>query len=68
VEGYDDWLRQLDPIAPALEKKVAKQGNPGSQRDRLRTPTFKEIKGIEGLPALIESLEAERAGLYKILS
>jgi len=47
--------------------KAAKQGRP-PQRERPRTLTFKEIKEIECLPALIESLEAERAGLYESLA
>ncbi len=68
VGGYDDWLRQRGPILPVLKEKAAKQGKPRSQRERPRTRTFKEIKEIECLPALIESLEAERTGLYETLA
>ncbi len=68
VGGYDDWLRQRGPISPIPKEKAAKQGKPRSQRERPRTLTFKEIKEIECLPALIESLEAERAGLYDTLA
>ena len=68
VGGYDDWLRQRGSISSVLKEKAAKQGKPRSQRERPRTLTFKEIKEIECLPALIESLEAERAGLYATLA
>jgi ATP-binding cassette subfamily F protein uup len=68
VGGYDDWLRQRGTVAPVLKEQAAKQGKPRPQRERQRTLTFKEIKEIECLPALIESLEAERAGLYKSLA
>jgi ATP-binding cassette subfamily F protein uup len=68
VGGYDDWLRQRGPVAPVMKEKSAKQGKPRPQRERPRTLTFKEIKEIECLPALIESLEAERAGLYESLA
>jgi ATP-binding cassette subfamily F protein uup len=68
VGGYDDWLRQRASVAPVLKEKTARQGKPRPQRERPRTLTFKEIKEIECLPALIESLEAERAGLYESLA
>jgi ATP-binding cassette subfamily F protein uup len=66
VGGYDDWLRQRGPAAPARTEKAAKPARPRSQQERPRILTFKEKKEIEELPALIESLEAERNRLYEI--
>jgi len=71
VGGYDDWLRQRSPSSQAGTEKVKKKEKPDKsrpQRVRLRTLTFKEKKEIETLPALIESMEAERAGLYQTLA
>jgi ATP-binding cassette subfamily F protein uup len=71
VGGYDDWLRQRSLPSPAgteKAKKKEKSEKTRLQRERPRTLTFKEKKEIETLPALIESMEAERAGLYETLA
>jgi len=71
VGGYDDWLRQRSLSSPGVTEKVKKKEKlekSRPQRVRLRTLTFKEKKEIETLPALIESMEAERAGLYETLA
>ena len=71
VGGYDDWLRQRGPATPGLTgkaEKAAKQQRPRPRRERPRVLTFKEERELEALPALIESLEAERAGLYETLA
>jgi ATP-binding cassette subfamily F protein uup len=68
VGGYDDWLRQRRPLAPAQTEKSAKQGSPRRKQERPRILTFREKKELETLPALIESLEAERDGLYEVLA
>lgn len=68
VGGYDDWLRQRSPAALARTEKAAKPEKPRPRQERPRILTFKEKKEIETLPALIESLEAERDGLYEILA
>jgi len=71
VGGYDDWLRQRSLSSPGgteKAKKKEKTEKPRPQRERVRTLTFKEKKEIETLPGLIESMEAERAGLYETLS
>ena len=71
VGGYDDWLRQRSLSSPGGTDKAKKKEKPEKarpQRERLRTLTFKEKKEIETLPALIESMEAERAGLYETLA
>ena len=71
VGGYDDWLRQRNLSSPAGAEKAKKKEKPARarpQRERPRTLTFKEKKEIETLPALIETMEAERAGLYETLA
>jgi len=71
VGGYDDWLRQRSLSSPGGTEKAKKKEKPGKsrpQQERLRTLTFREKKEIAALPALIESMEAERAGLYETLA
>ncbi len=71
VGGYDDWLRQRSLSSPGGTKKAKKKEKPEKfrpQRERMRTLTFREKNEIETLPALIESMEAERSGLYETLA
>jgi ATP-binding cassette subfamily F protein uup len=71
VGGYDDWLRQRSLSSPGVTEKPGKKEKPERsrpQRERLRTLTFREKKELEELPALIEAMEAERAGLYDALA
>jgi len=71
VGGYDDWLRQRSLSSPGgteKAKKKEKSGKSRPQQERLRTLTFTEKKEIAALPALIESMESERAGLYETLA
>ena len=68
VGGYDDWLRQGGPELHAGKEKVSKPAKLRPVRNRPRILTFKERKELEALPVLIESLEAERDGLYKSLA
>ena len=71
VGGYDDWLTQRGVFPPAGREKEKRKQKPEKsrpQREHPRTLTFREKKEIEGLPALIESMEAERAGLYDTLA
>jgi len=71
VGGYDDWLRQRSLSSPGgteKAKKKEKLEKARPQRECMRTLTFREKKEIETLPALIESMEAERAGLYETLA
>jgi len=71
VGGYDDWLRQRSLSSPGGTEKAKKKEKPGKsrpQQERLRTLTFTEKKEIAALPALIESMESERAGLYVTLA
>jgi ATP-binding cassette subfamily F protein uup len=73
VGGYDDWLRQRRPASASpgstrKSEKAMKQERPLPLRERPRVLTFKEKKELEVLPALIESLEDERAGLFDSLA
>jgi len=71
VGGYDDWLRQRRLSSTGETEKTKKKEKPGKprpQQKRPRTLTFREKKEIAALPALIESMEAERAGLYETLA
>jgi ATP-binding cassette subfamily F protein uup len=68
VGGYDDWLRQRKPEEPARTEKGASPDKLRTRLERPRILTFKEKKELETLPGLIESLEAEREGIYKSLA
>ncbi len=68
VGGYDDWLRQRSP--PAVPDMSGAKAIP----PRLSTPklpsklSHKDQREINVLPQRIETLEAEQAGLNKLLS
>jgi ABC transport system ATP-binding/permease protein len=67
VGGYEDWLRQRPPPVAAAPRPSA----PPRQRDRPakpRTLTFKERFELDALPARLEALEAEIAGLHARLA
>jgi ATP-binding cassette subfamily F protein uup len=68
VGGYDDWLRQRENVPPINIGKTEKPAKQRLKQERPRTLTFKEKKEIETLPALIESLEAERSRIYETLA
>ncbi|GBE35792.1 ABC transporter ATP-binding protein uup [bacterium BMS3Bbin06] len=68
VGGYDDWLRQRVPDAVNRKVKITGRKKPRQKKEGPRKLTFKENREIEALPAMIESVEAEHAGLYKKLS
>ena len=68
VGGYDDWLRQRSPAAPVSTGKAGKTDRPRVRKERPRILTFKENKEIQELPARIEALESERAGIYESLA
>ena len=68
VGGYDDWLRQRRPEAPAQAEKAAKPKRQKPRQERPRTLTFKENKELEALPLQLETLEAERDKLFEVLA
>jgi ATP-binding cassette subfamily F protein uup len=68
VGGYNDWLRQRPAIAaptaskPTLVKAAAPvAATPAPAPAAKRKLSFKEQRELEGLPALIETLEADIA-------
>jgi len=68
VGGYEDWLRQRPapadppPAAPKAGRPAATSGATSDEPPRKR-PTFRELRELEELPARIEALETEQAGL-----
>ena len=72
VGGYADWLREKDkkaavvaPVKPAMVRgSTALTATP----ERRRKLTGKEQRELEGLPARIETLETEQAGLIAKLA
>jgi ATP-binding cassette subfamily F protein uup len=62
VGGYADWLRQKSSRLSA-EKKAQAAPKPVAKAAKSRKLTNKERAELEGLPALIETLEAEQAEL-----
>ncbi len=78
--GYSDWLQQRPQPAPkpraqpkAAEKKAAKSEGAKSGRkppraDRPRKLSYREKQDLEALPAQIEALETEQAGLHARLA
>ena len=78
VGGYDDWLQQRGPQEAARKPAAASTGDKASRADKpadaaRKTPskparlTNWEIRELEGLPAVIEKLEAEQQALAEKL-
>ncbi|TYO98893.1 ATP-binding cassette subfamily F protein uup [Geothermobacter ehrlichii] len=65
VGGYSDWLRQR-PVVEEPEKRKEPKKRP--KKERPRRLSFREKKELEELPARIEQLEAEQAGLHEKLA
>lgn len=65
IGGYDDWLRQRK----AKEKAKKKGSGKSSQKDnKPRKMSFKEKAELEELPLQIESLDAKKEELYKLMA
>ena len=65
VGGYDDWLRQRQPIEVAPEPKAAPKV---VKAPKARKLSFKETRELESLPAQIEQLETEQSALVDKLA
>jgi ATP-binding cassette subfamily F protein uup len=66
VGGYSDWLRQRQPAAVQAQEKSVKPRAAAAQPDSNRRParlTYKDRRELDGLPARIEALESQQAGL-----
>ena len=65
VGGYQDWQRQTLPTAPP--PKAPARAKPTKQRPTVASPThklsYREQRELDGLPARIETLEAEQRTL-----
>jgi ATP-binding cassette subfamily F protein uup len=69
VGGYDDWWRQRRPPAPVkAARAVIKDPKPHPQPERPRRLNYQERRELEALPQRIETLEAEQAQLYQVMS
>ncbi|MBM4058490.1 MAG: ATP-binding cassette domain-containing protein, partial [Planctomycetes bacterium] len=68
VGGYSDWLRQRPRVAAAAVRPVATPppwtGSDATRKKR----SFKEQRELEGLPTVIESLEAGITALHAVLA
>jgi ATP-binding cassette subfamily F protein uup len=69
VGGYDDWLRQRQPLAPVKPPRAtARDATTQPPPERPRRLNYKERQELEAIPARIEALEAEQAELVQRLS
>ncbi|MBI1920277.1 MAG: ATP-binding cassette domain-containing protein [Geobacter sp.] len=68
VGGYDDWLSQYRPPAPASAQVSQKQEKPRSQTERPRKLSFKEERELEALPDRIAGLEGEQEELHRTVA
>ncbi len=62
--GYDDWLSQRSEVR---DQKPESQ-KPAEKRETTRKLSNKEREELEGLPKLIEQLEAEQEALHEAMS
>ncbi len=60
--GYDDFLRHQTVDTPVKKPAKTKQNSPSKKE---RSLSISERKELEGLPAIIETLEAEHATLIE---
>jgi ATP-binding cassette subfamily F protein uup len=71
IGGYEDWLEQYkykqSKIQPVAEKLV-KQKSREKEKSVAKKLTFKEQKELDGLPGLIETLDAEQNELTEKMS
>lgn len=69
--GYDDWLRQREPVniseAKPL-KETLKSSSPRERPDKPRKLSFKEQRELEALPPKIADLEAELQQLHETMA
>ncbi|MBW2557350.1 MAG: ATP-binding cassette domain-containing protein [Deltaproteobacteria bacterium] len=68
VGGYDDWLRQRSPAEEPTPALKPKKGRPRGVPTGPRKLTFKEQREREGLPDIIETLEARKQDLFAAIA
>ena len=67
--GYDDWLSQRKPVAPApVKAKPAKEIILPKKSVAARKLTPKEQRELDNLPSVIEKIEAEQKEIYALLA
>jgi ATP-binding cassette subfamily F protein uup len=70
VGGHADWLRQRStaPAPAAAPRPAAAAAPPPEQGTARRKLSFKEQRELDGLPALIETLETDVAALHAAMA
>jgi ATP-binding cassette subfamily F protein uup len=68
VGGYDDWLRQRSQPEESTPEPKPKKGRRRSMPTGPRKLTFKEQREREGLPEIIEALEARKQDLFAAMA
>jgi ATP-binding cassette subfamily F protein uup len=70
VGGYTDYLRQRRaPLAPKAAKPAEAKPAPEPQRNRAASKlSFKDQRELDGLPARIAQLEAEKVAVERLLA
>jgi ATP-binding cassette subfamily F protein uup len=65
VGGYDEWVRQKSPEPGMAPEATAKPESARPARGRQRKLSYKEERELDGLPQVIEKLEAEQNQLHQ---
>jgi ABC transport system ATP-binding/permease protein len=68
VGGYDEWIRQKSPEPALAPEATAKPETARPARGRQRKLSYKEERELDGLPQVIEKLEAEQNQLHQTMA
>lgn len=70
IGGYKDWLQQKQDsqLENVSSSKSAQFKSVSEQPKQIKKLSYKEQKELDGLPKLIENLEAEQVEIQKIIS
>lgn len=68
--GYDDWLKQRQPILKEAERKKEKTYKTPRPKEKssIKKLSFNDQKELQSLPLKIEKLEAEQKDIYTQMS
>jgi ATP-binding cassette subfamily F protein uup len=67
--GYDDWLRQRgEPTSDNAGSEKPQADKQGPKLGQARKLTYREQRELEGLPQLIDALEAQQAELHRSMA
>jgi len=69
VGGYDDWLAQRSETGEKVQAKQEKQAKPKAEPSPAnRRLTYNQQRELEGLPHVIEELEADIAAIHRAMT